>query len=177
MPQASDGAEAQGALHPQRVAAEVLRDAEGERMKSDVMPTPPAPRGRRRLTKTQKAWRELTKAAKVAKRSKFNARKTERDGILFDSKREADTWPLIRAMRDREQIFNLERQKTYTLVVNGVHICNYRSDFEWDEFATPDPTNMAERHVVADVKGFRTREYLIKRALMKAIHGIEIREL
>ena len=30
--------------------------------------------------------------------------------------------------------------------------------------------------VVEDAKGMRTREYQIKRKLMKAIHGIEIRE-
>ncbi len=131
---------------------------------------PPASTGKARQPATLKEA-----LAMKPKRNKFGAKKTWCDGMLFDSKREASCWPNLKSLRERGVIINLERQKSYALVVEGVHIATYRSDFEWDEEVKASST--FTRHVVADAKGFKTREYKIKKALMKAIYGIEIREL
>jgi hypothetical protein len=47
--------------------------------------------------------------------------------------------------------------------------CSYYADFDYIE---KDGT-----HVVEDVKGKKTKEYVIKRKLMLYIHGIKIREI
>jgi hypothetical protein len=64
----------------------------------------------------------------------------------------------------------LKRQVEYELNPGGTHSLKYYSDFEYIITATGD-------HIVEDVKGFRTREYLKKRRLMKKVHGIDIIEL
>jgi hypothetical protein len=111
------------------------------------------------------------------KRSKYNARKTMVDGIVFDSKREAGAWVKLAALARRGVIRNLRRQVTYTLQVNGVPVCRYIADFVFNEKHNDCDCVDEWREVVADSKGMRTRDYVLKAKLMKACHGIEIREL
>lgn len=101
------------------------------------------------------------------KRNKFNAKKTEVDGITFDSKREAHRYQDLKIAERCGVIKDLQRQVVYALRVNDMHICSYRADFQYVEDGDI---------IVEDCKGVRTREYQIKRALMKAIYGIDIRE-
>lgn len=61
----------------------------------------------------------------------------------------------------------LRTQRSFKLVVNGVFVCRYRADFLYIRDG---------RQVVEDTKGAITDVYRIKRALMKAVHGIEILE-
>jgi len=58
----------------------------------------------------------------------------------------------------------------YPLVVNGVQVCEYRADFVYFDRAKGAVS-------VVDVKGYRTAEYRIKKALMLAVHGIAIVEV
>lgn len=102
--------------------------------------------------------------------SKWKNRKTVVDGITFDSAKEARQWRLLKQIESLGEITKLRRQVAYKLEVNGVFVCAYRADFVyWDV--------REQREVVADAKGFRTPEYKLKRKLMKAIHGIEIKEM
>ena len=56
----------------------------------------------------------------------------------------------------------------FALVVNGVKIGRYTADFVYLEKGV---------RIVEDSKsGVRTRDYLLRKKLMKAIHGIEILE-
>ena len=48
--------------------------------------------------------------------------------------------------------------------------CRYVADFVYTDRATG-------RTVVEDTKGFRTKEYIIKRKLMLHVHGIRIKEI
>ncbi len=48
--------------------------------------------------------------------------------------------------------------------------CSYIADFVYTDKATG-------RTVVEDTKGFRTKEYIIKRKLMLHVHGIRIKEV
>lgn len=116
----------------------------------------------------------LALMAKPQKRSKYRAVRCEVDGETFDSKREMREWLKLKALERRSAIRNLKRQVRYPLEVNGVIVATYVSDFEWDQGFT---SLMNVAHIVADSKGVRTRDYILKRKLMKAIHGIEIREL
>jgi len=101
---------------------------------------------------------------------------TEVDGIKFPSKKQANRYRELKLMQRAGAIMGLELERWFDLVVNGVRIAKYRADFTYAEVIkkAPDVEELVE--VVEDSKGFRTREYRIKKKLMKAIHGIEIRE-
>lgn len=104
------------------------------------------------------------------KRNKFNARKTTVDGITFDSAKEAKRWTELKMLQAAGQIEHLHRQVPYSILVNGEKICSYVADFYYVERESGD-------RVVEDCKGFRTREYLLKKKLMQAVHSITIREV
>jgi Protein of unknown function (DUF1064) len=102
--------------------------------------------------------------------NKYRAVRTTIDGITFDSKREAARYLELRTLERAGLITNLQRPKPYQLTVNGVKIGRYKPDFTYVE-------NGAE--VVEDVKSPATkkaRDYVLRKKLMLAIHGIEIRE-
>ena len=101
------------------------------------------------------------------KRSKMGNVKTDAHGITFDSGREAKRYSELLFLEKAGEISDLERQVTYDICVNGVFICRYRCDYEYLERG---------KKITEDAKGHKTPEYVIKRKLMKAVHGITIRE-
>ena len=98
------------------------------------------------------------------------------DGIKFDSAFEASR---LFTLKQREQaglIADLKRQVPFVLAPS-VKFAHARA-------ATPALRYFADATylegaalVVEDCKGFRTEGYCIKRHLMLAVHGIEIREV
>ena len=107
-----------------------------------------------------------------AKQPKYRNVKVTVDGITFDSKREAHRWGELRIAEKAGAIRFLRRQFTYAIVIDGVHVCSYVADFVYHE-----KRDGAWWEVVEDAKGMRTREYQIKKKLMRAVYGIEIREV
>lgn len=101
------------------------------------------------------------------KANKYGAKATVVDGIRFDSKLEAARWQQLVLLQQLKSITRLERQVRFPLEVNGLLIATYVADFVYLEDG---------EQVVEDSKGKRTREYQMKARLMKAVHGIEIRE-
>lgn len=99
--------------------------------------------------------------------NKYHAKKIRIDGFLFDSQREGFRYVQLKLMLRAGAISNLEIHPVYPLTVNDVLICKYEADFRYIE----DGAIITE-----DVKGPITREYRIKRKLMKALYGIEIFE-
>jgi len=106
--------------------------------------------------------------------SKYHAKKTTVYGITFDSKKEADRYLTLRAMQSRGEISELSRQVKYTLIpsqkLNGKVIyrpVTYKADFEYIKNG---------QKVVEDVKGVKTKEYIIKKKMMFYIYGIRIEE-
>jgi hypothetical protein len=99
--------------------------------------------------------------------TKYRAIPTEVEGIRFASRMEARRFQELRLMEKAGEITNLKLQTRWPLVVNGVKVCEYRPDFEYDE---------GGRHVVEDVKGARTSVFAIKAKLMRAVHGITVLE-
>lgn len=61
-------------------------------------------------------------------------------------------------------------QPSLKLEVNGYCITTYRPDFVYRDLETG-------ALVYEDTKGVRTREYELKRRLVKAIHGVDIVEV
>lgn len=104
------------------------------------------------------------------RRSKFGAIPTEVDGIRFASKKEARCYCTLKAFQKAGKITDLRLQVAFPLRVNGSLVCTYVADFVYIDRDTGE-------EVVADAKGFRTREYALKKKLLKALYDIEILEL
>jgi hypothetical protein len=99
--------------------------------------------------------------------SKFNAIAVETEYGRFDSKLEYQRFLELQLMERAGLISDLRRQIKYPLVLGDTLVCTYIADFVYLKNGT---------EVVEDSKGFRTREYLMKKNLMKKIHNIEIFE-
>ena len=113
------------------------------------------------------------------KRSKYGVRidaagKEARtvDNIRFDSLREAKRYRELKLLSQAGKIKGFCWDKKFLkwhLDLMGVHIGTYTADFSYI-----DPERGA---VYEDVKGHRTRDYVMKKRLMKALHGIDIQEV
>ena len=101
--------------------------------------------------------------------SKYKAKPTTVDGIQFASKMEARRYNELKLMERAGEIRDLQLQRRWPIVVNGVKVCVYVSDFEYIE-------TMTGERVTEDVKGYRTHVFAIKKQLMKAVYGITIKE-
>lgn len=99
--------------------------------------------------------------------SKYRSVKTEVDGITFDSKVEARRYGQLKLLERQGQIRNLTLQPEFDLIVNGVRICRYRGDFQYE-------VEDQSRPIVEDVKGYKTAVFRLKQKLLKACHGIDI---
>lgn len=129
--------------------------------------------------------------SKFRGKGKYGARKTEVDGIVFDSKKEARRYVELKLLQEAGKITDLQRQVKYVLIPaqrahsNEVYKsgprkgcfkpgellereCAYIADFQYIEDG---------KLIVEDTKGMRTKEYIIKRKMMLHEYGIRIREI
>lgn len=114
------------------------------------------------------------------------------NGIVFDSRKEAKRYAELRLLERAGKISNLELQKVFELIpaqyetsaevyTKGKNkgepkkgkclekAVTYKADFTYiDENGYT---------VVEDTKGFKTKDYIIKRKLMLYQYGIRIKEL
>jgi len=106
---------------------------------------------------------------------KANGRWIEVDFIpvFFDSAAEADRYEQLKEMAEAGTIDQLEVHPTWPCTVNGKHVCFYEADFRY----RIKPGQFGQRVLVEDVKGMITDLYRVKRALVHALHPIEILEL
>ena len=121
--------------------------------------------------------------------SKYQNKKTEVDGLVFDSKKEAKYYLVLKQRLNDGEIDNLRMQVPYELVpavwkTEVKHLktkdkevrkqvqraVHYVADFVYTDVHTGD-------EVVVDTKGFRTKEYILKRKMMLAFKGISIVEV
>lgn len=101
-------------------------------------------------------------------RNKYRAKRTTLDGITFDSKREAIRYAALKMEQVAGRITHLALQPSFDLKVNGELICRYRGDFIYFRDG---------KRILEDVKGVKTRDYIIKKKLMRAIYSIEVVEV
>ena len=107
--------------------------------------------------------------------SKYHSRKITVGGETFDSKKEYNRWTELALLQRAGQISDLKRQVKFELIPSqkiggrtAERACAYIADFVYTDNG---------KTVVEDTKGFKTKEYIIKRKLMLYIHGIRIREV
>lgn len=119
---------------------------------------------------------------------KYRNKKVERNGIVFDSKLEADFYDQLLQLEKEGLVSNIRRQVIFELIpaqrepdtigpkggiIKGKTIersCSYVADFVYTN-------NVNKEEVVIDTKGFHTADYLIKRKLMLYLKGIRICEI
>lgn len=107
--------------------------------------------------------------------TKYKNRKTLLDGILFDSAREAKRYSELKLLEKAKVIRDLKLQVPFELIPaqsGGLRKelpTKYFADFQYFD-------NENKKVVTEDAKGVRTKEYIIKRKLMKML-GHEIVEV
>lgn len=98
--------------------------------------------------------------------SKYRAKKTEVDGILFDSKKEAKRYEELKALQSEGKIRDLVLQPSFELQPHFrkggkiIRAITYTADFMYLDSETGDT-------IVEDVKGMKTDVYKIKKKLFE----------
>lgn len=107
----------------------------------------------------------LSKPIAVQKESKYHAKKTEVDGITFDSQKEGRQWKELCLLEAGGSISNLRRQVAFELqpkyiTKDGRKICpiTYVADFVYEKDGVT---------YVQDSKGMRTDVYKLKRKMFE----------
>ena len=114
------------------------------------------------------------------------------NGIVFDSRKEAQRYAELLLLKRCGKIKDLELQKSFELIpaqyetTNEVYTrgpnkgkpkqgkCIEKAVTYIADFCYIDESG---RTVVEDTKGFKTKDYIIKRKLMLYMHGIRIVEI
>lgn len=117
--------------------------------------------------------------------SKYHSRKVINDEGVFDSRKEYKRWLELKALERAGKITDLQRQVCIELIPcirepdtigkrggrkQGKVIerkASYIADFSYMENG---------EHIVEDVKGVRTKDYILKRKLLLWRYGIKVRE-
>lgn len=119
--------------------------------------------------------------------TKYHSKKVTVGGETFDSSREYRRFCELKLLQRAGKISDLQRQVEFVLIPTqrepgeigprgGVKPgkviekeCAYIADFVY--------VNDKGETVVEDTKGFKTKDYIIKRKLMLYVHGIRIQEI
>ena len=107
--------------------------------------------------------------------SKYNNKKSEYNGIKFDSVKEMKYYIKLKELLDKNEISNLELQKEYILQdkfkLNNrtIRKISYVADFYYID-------KDGNEHIV-DTKGYRTEVYLLKKKLFEYKYQKEIEEV
>lgn len=124
--------------------------------------------------------------------NKYHNRKvTTFDGIEHASQKEANRWCELKLLERAGKILDLDRQVKFTLIPAQYEYefdevvkakgkkpkgklvereCSYIADFVYIDAESG-------RLIVEDTKGFKTKDYVIKRKLMRYVHMVAIKEV
>lgn len=110
------------------------------------------------------------------KQPKYRNQKVEdASGVKHDSRKEARRWAELQAMQEAGQISDLRRQVKFELIPSqrradgkAERACSYVADFVYTKSGA---------QIVADAKGMKTKDYILKRKLMLYVHGITVLEV
>lgn len=124
-------------------------------------------------------------------RRKYGNKKVTIGGMVFDSKKEAKRFEELFLMEKAGEISGLRRQVKYVLIPAQREFLDELYT-RGEKKGENKPGRLLEREctyiadfvyykdgevIVEDTKGFRTKEYIIKRKLMLYMHHIRIKEI
>jgi hypothetical protein len=120
--------------------------------------------------------------------TKYGNKKVVYDGILFDSKKELSRYKVLKILEKNGTISDLRLQVSYELIPTI-----YETKFVQLKTKTKEVTRVAQKavhyvadfvykdengnEIVEDAKGVRTKEYILKKKMMRAFLGIAIKEV
>jgi hypothetical protein len=108
--------------------------------------------------------------------SKFNAKKTDVDGVVFDSKKEASYYIKLKALRkaknEAERVSYIELQPKFDIIIDDKKLGFYKADFR---------VGYADgRTEVVDIKGYKKgaayQLFRLKKKVIEALYNINIIE-
>ncbi len=107
--------------------------------------------------------------------AKYHSKKVTKDGVTFDSVKEWRRWNELVLLERAGRIQGLRRQVKYELIPSqriggkvAERACQYIADFVYEENG---------KVIVEDTKGYKTKDYIIKRKLLLFRFGIQIKEV
>lgn len=108
--------------------------------------------------------------------NKYHNRKIVREGETYDSVKEYRRAKELELLEKNGVIKDLKRQVRFEIIPSQrgddgkvvERAVTYVADFVYFE---------GDRLIVEDTKGFRTKDYIIKRKLMLYMHGVQIKEV
>lgn len=125
-----------------------------------------------RISESQ--YKQFINKAIEFKQNKYKNKKVEYDGIKFDSIKEKNRYIGLKQMEKLGIIKDLQRQVKYELQpsfkFNGktIRSINYIADFVYIQDGI---------EIIEDVKGIRTKEYLLKKKMFIYKYQKEIKEI
>lgn len=106
-------------------------------------------------------------------RSKYGNLKTEYNGTVFHSKKEAEYAKTLDWMKKittpSDRVLRYDMQVPFQIIMNGIKIAKYIADFK--VFYADGSEE------IIDVKGVRTNIYVLKKKLVEAQYGVKIIEV
>lgn len=105
---------------------------------------------------------------------KYHNKKCEYKGLKFDSLKERNHYIVLEHLEKTNQIKDLRRQVKFLLQpsfkLNGktIRAINYIADFTYIKDGVL---------IVVDTKGFRTKDYLLKKKMFQYKYGMDIVEV
>jgi hypothetical protein len=121
--------------------------------------------------------------------SKYHSKKVTVNGVTFDSKKEYIRFCQLSQLEKAGAITNLQRQVKFELIPaqyetverygkGGKRLKDGRKCVERAVCYLADFVfEIDGKTIVEDVKGVKTKEYILKRKLMLHVHGIKISEV
>lgn len=107
------------------------------------------------------------KAFAVERRNKFNAKKCERDGYIFDSLKEGREYDNLKTRLLAGEIRDLKIHPAYQIFINDQIVCKVEMDFEYYD-------NQINSIRYIDVKGLDTPISKLKRKMLEAQLSIRV---
>jgi dsDNA-binding SOS-regulon protein len=107
----------------------------------------------------------LGDAQPVKKESKYHNQKTERNGMVFDSKKEADRWDELQLLLKAGEILAVFWQVPFRVSKRVKYIADFVI------------LNRDGTFTVEDAKGMKTPMYNVKKKMMKDELGIDVKEV
>jgi hypothetical protein len=106
-----------------------------------------------------------------SRRNKHGNKKVVIDNIKLDSIAEGKRYVELKLLERAGEIQDLKVHPRIVCIVHGIEVCTVVPDFSYW------PTTGLVRQIYEDVKGFRTQLFILKKALVMACHGIDIKEI
>ena len=122
----------------------------------------------------------------MAHRSKYHSKKITVNGLSFDSQREYRRFSELSLLERAGQIHGLQRQVKFVLIPAQYEpeTVGKRGGIKRGKLIEREVSYVADfvytkdgQQIVEDSKGFKTKDYILKRKMMLWIHGIRIMEV